>query len=329
MLILNSHDVRQALPMAQAIEAMRRAFAAMARGSALVPPRIHMSIDRHEGVCLVMPAHLRDEGGESLTVKVVNLFAGNAKRGLKRIHAAVTVMDASTGVPIALLEGGALTAIRTGAAGGLATDLLARPDSRVVTMIGSGVQARTLLEAVCTVRRVEQVRVFSRSRRNVQSFIAEVAGHGPIPRDVVAADSAGEAARGTDILCTATTAGAPVIDDADIPAGAHLNLIGTYEYGKQEVEGRTVARCAVFVDDRAAAWHEAGDLIQPLRQGLIDESHVLADLGELVTGTKPGRTSEAQVTLFKSVGLAVQDAAAASAALANAAAMGLGQRVAW
>jgi ornithine cyclodeaminase len=329
MRILNACDVRRALPMAAAIEAMKEAFAALAAGRAEAPLRAVLPIAPHRGTTLVMPAFLDGEGGQSLTVKVVSLFPGNRARGLPLIHAAVLVLEADTGRALALLEGGTLTAIRTGATSGAATDLLSRPGSRTAAIIGTGVQARTQLEAVATVRALERVFVFNPSPGKAEAFAAEVAGKGPIPLDVRAAASAGEALAEADIVCCATTSERPVFDDADLRPGTHLNAVGSFQPHVQEVPEATVRRALIVVDDRDASLAEAGDLIQPIERGVIGEDRIHADLGELVLGRASGRTSDEEVTFFKSVGLAVQDAAAARVALANATAAGLGERVDW
>ena len=329
MLILNAEDVRRALPMAEAVGAMKAAFAALSEGRALVPLRAHLDIERHRGVSLVMPCYVADEGGEALAVKVVSLFDGNAARGLARIQAAVVAFEPDTGRPMALLEGATLTAIRTGAASGAATDLLARPESCVAAIFGAGVQARTQLEAVCTVRSIEMAWVYDPRREAAEALAAEMACRGPIPGDVRAATDPREAVAEADVICTVTTAHQPVFDDADLKAGVHINAVGSYQPHVQEIPPATVARALVVVDDREAALDETGDLIQPIAAGLFGPDHIHAELGEILLGRATGRASADQVTLFESVGIAVQDALAARAALARAAELGIGQRVEW
>jgi len=329
MLVLDAADVRRALPMADAIEAMKGAFAALSSGRAVVPERIHLAVEPHDGVSLVMPAFVDDAEGQALAVKVVSLFDHNAERSLARIQAAVLVLEADTGRPLALLEGAALTAIRTGAASGAATDLMARPDSRTAAILGAGVQARTQLDAVCTVRPIETVWVYDPLGGAVASLIDEMAGRGPVPADVRPAADPREAVAEADVVCAATTSHTPVFSDADLKPGAHVNAVGSYQPHVQEVPPETVVRARVVVDSRHAALAETGDLIQPIRAGLITADHVWAELGELVLGRVKGRTSEEEITLFKAVGIAVQDAAAARAALKRAEQFGLGQQVRW
>lgn len=320
--------------MAQAIEAMKEAFAAFSSGRAVVPPRTHLSIPQHSGISLIMPALVSgEEKDEALAVKVVSVFDRNAECGQPRIQAAVLVLDPATGRPEALLEGAALTAIRTAAASGAATDLLARRDARIAAILGAGVQARTHLEAICTVRPISEVRIYSPTPARVEALIAEAATRPsplgtPAPR-LVRAASAGEAIEHADIICAATTARTAVFQDAAVVRGTHINAVGSFTPQTCEVPAETVLRATVIVDSREAAWEEAGDLIQPLNAELIDRDHIRAELGEIVLGAKPGRTRDDQITLFKSVGLAMQDAIAARCALDAARRLGLGREVEW
>ena len=328
MLILNADDVRRALPMAAAIEAARRAFAALSSGLAVVPARANIPAADGEGVTLVMPALVRG-GDQALAVKVVSLFAGNAARGLARLQAAVLALDPATGVPLALLEGATLTALRTAAACGLASDLLAPAGSGCVAIFGAGVQARTQLEAVCTVRDIRKVWVYDPSAASVASFIAALTGQGRIPADIRPARDARAALAEADIVCTATTSHRPVFADADVKAGTHINAIGSYQPHVQELPAETVARAWVVVDSRDAALAETGDLIQPIQAGLFGPDHIRAERGDLLLGRPVPPRSPGQLTLFKSVGLAVQDATAAQEALRRAAELGIGQHVTW
>jgi len=329
MLILSSDVVRQSLPMDQAIDAMKRAYAALSDNRAQVPLRLSMQVPWHEATGLFMPAYIHDETGGAMAVKAVALFPHNLERGLPLIQAAVLVMEADSGRPIALVEGSTLTAIRTGAASGAATDLLARPDSQVVAVFGAGVQGRTQLEAVCTVRVVQRAWIYDPDRLRLEKFIAEMAGVASLPVDLRAAVDPLQAVKDADVICTATTSLAPVFSDADLKPGVHINAVGAYTPEMQEIPADTVARALVIVDSRAASLAEAGDLIQPIQQGRITPEHIHAELGEILLGRKQGRSSPAQVTFFKSVGIAVQDAMAARLAVENAQKMGIAQMVEW
>ncbi len=329
MRILTASDVRRALPMSQAIEAMKKAYAALSEGRAEVPLRARLTIPPHEGLSLFMPAFVQSEEGEALAVKAVSVFPHNPERGEPLIYAAVLVFQPDSGRPIALLEGSTLTAIRTGAGSGAAIDLLARPDACTLAVFGAGTQGRTQLEAACTVRRIETAWVYDPDREKARAFVSEMAGQGPIPRDLRVAATPAEALSEANIICTATTSAAPVFDDADVKPGAHISAIGAYTPEMQEIPAETVARARVVVDSRQAVLAEAGDLIQPIQQGLFNEEHIHAELGEIVLGRKAGRRSPEEITLFKSVGVAVQDALAAQVALRNADTMGIGREVPW
>ncbi|HNS40547.1 MAG TPA: hypothetical protein PKJ56_09940, partial [Promineifilum sp.] len=260
-----------------------------------------------------------------LGLKLVSVFNSNIAQGLPLIHSVVLAVDPATGKPQALIEGGAVTAIRTGAASGAATDVLARPDAAVAAIFGSGVQARRQLEAVCTVRRIERVWVYSLV--GAEAFVAEMAGYGPIPADVRIAKTPREAVAEADVICTATTSRTPVFDGHDLKPGAHVNGIGSYTPLMQENDLTTVRRARVIVDSFEAVLAEAGDLIIPLNAGDITRDHIAAELGEVIAGIKPGRTNPEQITFFKSVGVAVQDAMAAKIILRNGSIMGLGTSI--
>jgi len=329
MLILTAEDVRQALPMKEAIEAMKRAYASLSDGKAEVPLRTRLSISPQEAVSLFMPAYVQTDEGDALAVKVVSLFPKNPERErrLAFIQAAVLVLDAETGKAVALLEGSSLTAIRTGAGSGAAIDLLARTDSKVVAVFGAGVQGRTQLEAACSVRQIESAWVFDTSVEGAEDFVADMAGVGSVPKDLHVAESPAQALAEADIVCTATTSNTPVFTDASLKPGTHISAIGSYTPEMQEVPSETVARALVVVDSRSATLAETGDLLQPLRAGLFGENHVSTELGEIVLGRKSGRQSPGQITYFKSVGVAVQDAMAAQLALQNARRQRLGKDV--
>jgi alanine dehydrogenase len=323
--ILNAGELRQALPMAAVIEAMKAAFSQFSAGQADVPLRSRISVPGADGVALFMPAYLPQSS--DLALKVVTVFPQNARRGQPIIYAVVLVLDSDTGRPLALLEGSALTAIRTGAGSGAATDLLARPDAQSLLIIGSGVQARTQLEAVCTVRPIHAVQVYSPNPEHAAAFAAETAGQGPVPAAVQSTTDIQAAVRSADIICAATTSSVPVFDGRDLKPGTHINAVGSYTPEMQEVDIETICRSLVVVDSRQSVLAEAGDLFVPLQAGRITTDHIHAELGEIVAGTKPGRTTPDQITYFKSCGLAVQDAAAGRLALQNALKQNLGTTI--
>jgi ornithine cyclodeaminase len=236
----------------------------------------------------------------------------------------VMVLDATSGRPLALIEGGTLTAIRTGAGGGASADLLARPEAQIVAMLGSGVQARTGLEAVCTVRDVREVRVYSPNREHAAQLAQELAGKGPIPVNIKVVNSPKTAVTDADIIYTATTSHTPTFPGTAVKPGAHIIGVGSFTPQMVEVDETAVLRATVVVDSREAAWEEAGELIVLRNKGVMNEDHIAAELGEIVTRQKPGRSSAEQITFFKSVGVAVQDVVAARIALQNANEQNLG-----
>jgi ornithine cyclodeaminase/alanine dehydrogenase-like protein (mu-crystallin family) len=327
MLILDAEDVRRALPMDQAIDAMKSAYTALSNGTAVVPLRTRLSIPNSDALSLFMPAFVGSQAGDALAIKVVSLFPTNPSRGLAYIQAAVLVFDSETGQAIALLEGSTLTAIRTGAASGAAIDLLSRHDSKVAAIFGAGAQGRTQLEAACTARRIEMAYIFDSNPEKANSFAEEMKGKGAIPKDIRVASSSQQAIENADIICTATTSQKPVFDDNHVKAGTHISAVGSYTPEMQEVPAETLQRAKIFVDSRAASLEEAGDLIQPMHAGLFDESHICGELGEVVLRKIPGRQSADEITYFKSVGIAVQDVMAAHVALKNAREMKIGVEV--
>lgn len=327
MLILNATDVRQALPMNDAISAMKNAFASLSDGTAVAPLRTRLSIPSRDAISLFMPAYMKRETTEALSVKVVSLYPSNPPRGLAYIQAAVLVFDPETGRAIALLEGSSLTAIRTGAGSGAAIDLLARRDSKVVSVFGAGPQGKTQLEAACSARNIETAFIYNLTTSKAEAFGKELAGYRNIPKDVRVARTPKEAVENADIICTATGSDKPVFDDKDVKPGTHISAVGGYTPEMQELPIETVARSRIVVDSRATLMEEAGDIVKAMKAGLITEADIHAEIGEIVLGIKSGRQSDDEITFFKSVGNAVQDAAAAQVALKNAHAMNLGVEV--
>lgn len=312
--------------MAQAIEIVKGAFAQLSSGQAVVPIRTQLEVARHEGITLFMPAYLQES--DDLGVKIVSVFPHNLEMGLATIYALVAVVDAETGCPTAVMDGTYLTALRTGAASGAATDILARTDARVAAVFGAGVQGRTQLEAVCQVRDIEKAWVYDVNREAAEKYAEEVRERGGrIPADTTVASSPTEAVREADVICTATTSRTPVFADADLKAGVHINAIGAFTPEMQEVPEDTIKRARLVVDSREACWAEAGDLIIPRYKGLISEGDIYAELGEIVAGAKRGRESDEEITFFKSVGNAVQDVSVARKVLEEAGRLGLGLEV--
>ncbi|MBI5877384.1 MAG: ornithine cyclodeaminase family protein [Chloroflexi bacterium] len=333
MKILTRSDLQKCLSMRDAIEAMREAFAQVTSGAANVPLRV--GLPAGDGVSLFMPAHLRDS--HAMGLKIVSVHTGNGARGLPTILALVALVDTETGAPLALMEGAYLTSMRTAAGSGLATEYLARPDASIAAIIGAGAQGRAHALAMCTVRPIKELRVLDSYAPSAQALAVEVRAQSGVTVRIVS--SAQEAVAGADIICCCTTSPTPVFDGRDLKPGAHINAIGAYTPDTRETDDETMRRVSrIVVDSRATVAHEAGDLVIPIKNGVIREIDITAELGELVLGQKSGRPSTGstssptgsgrdEITLFKAVGNAAQDVAAATAALNAALRMGLGVEV--
>jgi len=319
--ILSASEVEQALPMAEAIEVNAQAYALLSGGEATLPQRV--PVETPQGVTLFMPAYLRPTG--ALAVKVVSVFGQNPQRGLPTIHALVLVVDSETGRPLALIDGTRLTALRTGAGSGAATRLLARDEARVLALFGAGGQAMDQVQAVIAVRPIEEVRIYTPSGRSAHRLAERLEQAHPALR-VSVADTPAQAVRGADIITCATTSSTPVFDPADVSPGAHINGIGSFTPEMREVPVVGLPQLRIFVDSREAALAEAGELIQAIDQGHLTPED-LTEIGQVVRGQATGRTAPDEITFFKSVGVAVQDAATAQAVLKRAAELGLGTEV--
>ena len=311
--ILTSDDVKAALPMPKAIEIMKHAFGQLSAGKATVPLRSKISSDK--GDTLLMPAYLH--GSQDLGIKIVSIYKDNPSKDIPTVTAIVIVLDPQTGQPRALIEGDSLTAIRTGATGGLASELLARRNAKTVALFGAGVQARAQLQGVIAVRSITRINLLDLSLSASQKLADEIATWEQAPAVNLVSNSK-EAIQDADIIITATTSSKPVFDGHGLKAGTHITGVGSYTPQMREVDETTVQRARIVVDSRQACLAEAGDLIIP-------KATVDAELGEIINGIKPGRHSDEEITFFKTVGVAVEDAAAAAAILSEAETNGLGK----
>lgn len=326
MLVLSRSDVKRLVTMNQAIDLVTRAFQDLSAGRACSPLRTPLEIGPGIGTTLVMPAYV--PSSQALGVKVVSVFTGNAAKGLPTITSVVCLFDHETGQPVAMMDGGYLTALRTGAVSGAASRLLARNDSSVLVVIGAGAQALTQAAAVCAVRPIERVIVVARSTASFDRFRRGIAEDWPDLADRLEMSlDVSAAARVADIICTATTSRIPVFDSADIRPGTHINGVGSFTPQMQEIPAETVAQAIVIVDQIEPALEEAGDLIVPLNEGLINRDHIAGELGQLASGEFRGRVSNDDITFFKSVGNAVQDMAVGRFAFDEAVRNGVGQPV--
>lgn len=322
MRILGRAVLEALLPPSDVIAAVERAFREAAAGKAPALPRAVLRMERH-GVFLAMVSALPRLG--ALGTKLVTVVERNQRRGLPTIHASYLLTDPETGAPLSLMEAGFLTGIRTGATSALAARYLARPDSRVVACFGAGVQARFQLLCLRQVLPLAEVRVVGRDPGRAAAFAERMGGELAIAVRVETTPKA--AVTGADLITCATTSSRPVFSGRDLAPGTHVDGVGTFRPATRELDTLTIRKSRVVVDTYEGAWEEAGDLLIPFKAGAITRRHVRAELAELVAGTKRGRTSPQEITLFKSVGFAPEDAVTARLAYDRAVAAGLGTEV--
>jgi len=310
--------------MPDCIEAMAEALRALARGDAQQPLRLVFRPANAAGLMAAMPAY-RGGSAPAFGLKAVGIFPGNAERGLDTHQGAVALFDGVTGELRALLNAAAVTAIRTAAVSAVATRLLARDDAGDLAILGAGVQARTHLRALGCVRKLRRVRVASRRAESARRFAEEA--RSVLGIAVEAVPSAEAAVRASDLVVTVTDAGEPVVSRAWVAAGSHICAVGASLPTRRELDSATVAAARFFVDRRESAENEAGDYLIPLREGAIAAGHIRGEIGDVLLGRSPGRTSAEEITVFKSLGLAVEDLAAAALAFERANASGRGTLV--
>lgn len=326
MLVLSQSDVANLLQLDLLIEALAPAMAELSAGTVSQPQRVGAFVQDMDGVLGVMPAFV--PSSRVLSVKLVSIFPNNDALGLPTHMALIAVFDSDTGAPLAVMDGTYVTAARTAAGSALATKLLAREDSSVLAVLGTGVQARWHARAIPRVMNINEVRISGRSFEKAQALAQELVGELGIP--VIPLDTAKAALAGADIICAATHAVEPVVRREWVSPGSHINAVGLNPKGR-ELDDATIADSLVVVESRAAAFAPypagANDLAWPIRDGVITEDHIHAEVGELVAAQARGRTSSQQITLYKSVGVALQDAVAARLVLEAAQARGLGVEI--
>ena len=321
-LLLSRSDVEKALSMKDAIELVEQGFVEFGQGRVDMPQRPVIFVPEHDGLAGFMPALVREMG--ALAIKTVTAFKGNPQKGLPTIFGTVTLLDSETGITLAIMDGGYLTAVRTGAASGVATKYLAKENAHIVASFGAGVQGATQLEAICTVRDIREVRVFDTDQEAAERFAREMGGRGPIPANVVAVDSARDALAGADVVATATTSPSPIFDGEDLSPGVHINGVGSHAPKMRELDTKTIIRSKIVCDSVEACLAEAGDLLIPIEEGALKESDIHGGLADVISGRLPGRENDEEVTLYKSVGLAFQDAVTALHTYQKAKSEGLG-----
>ncbi|MDP6372081.1 MAG: ornithine cyclodeaminase family protein [Vicinamibacterales bacterium] len=324
LLILSEADVERALPMADCIEVMADALAALARSESHNPLRFVVRPPRASGLLGLMPAH-RTGDAAGYGLKAVVVEPSNPARGLDAHQGGVLLFDDLTGRPTALVNASAITAIRTAAVSAVATRLLARDPVDTLAILGAGVQARSHLEAMLAVRRFKRVRICARRPEGAARLAAESRERYSL--DIEAAATAEAAVRGADVIVTATSSKTPVLARDWIAPGTHVNAVGSSIPTSVEIDGATMAAASLYVDRRESTLNESGDYLAAAREALVGPDDLLAELGELLTGQAAGRRSEDEITLFKSLGLAVEDLAAAQHAVTRARDLGLGRDV--
>ncbi|MGH2652448.1 MAG: ornithine cyclodeaminase family protein [Actinomycetota bacterium] len=321
--VLNQDEVRELLPMAECIEVMEGALASLARGEVLLPLRQITWLPDGRSALATMPAYAGHLG--AVGVKVITVFPGNEGTELAAHQGAVLLFEAERGRPLLLCDATEVTAIRTAAVSGVATKHLAREDARDVAILGSGTQARSHLEAMLAVRDVRSVRVWSRTEAHTRAFAERESEARGLRIEV--APSAEDAVRHADLVCTTTSAREPVLLGEWLAPGTHVNAVGFSGKAGREVDTEAVARARLYVDRRESAVNEKGDVAIPIEEGAIGEDHIVGELGEVLIGSAPGRSSREQITLFESAGLAIEDLASAHHLHVKATEKGIGTRV--
>jgi ornithine cyclodeaminase len=318
--LLTEDHVKSLLPPADLIPAMETALARFSAGEVLQPVRSVLTVGPERAYFGLMPAYVPNP--PQMGAKIVTVFNGNLARGLPSHLATILLFDPVTGALAAVMDGRYITEARTAAVSAVSARALARPEAATLALIGSGVQARSHLEALAEVRPLAEARVWSPQPRSRERFVADMAGRVAVP--VRACATAEAAVRGADLVVLVTSSPTPVVDDAWIAPGAHVVSVGACRPDQREMAPALVARARLFVDSRAAALVEAGDVVQGIREGAFDAAHVAGELGEVLLGRVPGRRAADDVTIFKSLGMAVEDVAAADLVLQRAEERGTG-----
>jgi alanine dehydrogenase len=323
MLVLNQQEVTALLPMAACIEVMAETLSSLARGETVLPLRTILRLPDGSGAFAVMPAYLGSPA--TIGAKVITVFPGNNGTAFDSHQGAVLLFDSVNGSLAALLDATAITTIRTAAVSAVATRALARENASSLAILGAGVQGYAHLEAMCAVRPITSLRVWSRNAEHARRF-ADVATS-RYKLDAWVADSARSAAHDADIVCTTTSSTEPVLFGEWITPGTHINAVGASQATAREVDSETVIRSRLYADRRESALNEPGDILVPLRAGQITADHIVGEVGEVLIGRAPGRANDNEITLFKSLGLAIEDLAAAAYVCAEAARTGAGVHV--
>jgi alanine dehydrogenase len=318
--LLTEQQVHSLLPMSDLISAMESALAKFSAREVLQPVRTVLTVGPTKAYYGLMPAYIPSPA--SMGAKLVTVFGENHKRGLPSHLATILLLDPETGALQAIMDGRYITEARTAAVSAVSTRFLANPDASTLAIIGSGVQARSHLEAYQHVRQLKQVRIWSPNARSRSQFVDDMSPTVNVP--IIAADTAEAAVRGADLIVLVTSSPTPVIEDAWVSEGAHVVCVGACRPTQQEMPPQLVNRGHLYVDSSAAAVVEAGDIVLNIAAGLFDASHIRGEIGELVLGRVPGRSSSDEITIFKSLGMAVEDVVAADLVFRRASESGAG-----
>jgi alanine dehydrogenase len=323
MLVLSEKQVQSLIDIDELISTLEKAHVQYSTGKAVMPVRLVVPLPKIQGRITSMPGYLNED--KALGMKVVTYFQQNPTRGLPAILATIMVFSAETGKLMATMDGSYVTAIRTACASAMATRALANPHTPMLGIVGAGVQARAHIQALSRVRKIERIKIYSPSGASAAGVKKDMEPTVKIAIDV--AGSAEEAVREADLVVTATTAKEPTVKPEWLKAGAHINAVGSHRPDLREIDGATLARSKIVVDSREAIMAECGDILLALREKSIGEEAIHAEIGEVLAGTKPGRSGAGEITLYKSVGIAIQDVATANLVYRKALEQGVGTNV--
>jgi ornithine cyclodeaminase/alanine dehydrogenase len=327
MLILSESDLSAVLKMRDVIAAVEDGFHGLADGNAIAPERLRLYVPEHHGVLLEMPAYVASSENRTeaaLGSKLVSVFEQNAERNLSIVQAVYLLLDAKTGVPLSLMEGRFITAIRTAATSAVATKFMAPSGRKRLAIFGAGVQARSHIEAMIEVADVERVMIVSRSIEKANALADRVLTNHKLPCEIVSADVAAAQA---NLICTCTSSPKPLFTGALLTEGTHVNAVGAFSPANRELDTETIRRARVIIDEVSSAGREAGEILIPISEGAIAPDHVRGTLADVVSGKISGRESATEVTIFKSCGLAIEDLVTAQLAYSRAISAGTGTRV--
>lgn len=329
MIVLTKKEMQTVFTMEEAIQADKEALCLFSQGKSTVPLRTNIDVPEHGGQSLYMPAYVAGEN-QALGVKIVSIYPGNIEKNLPSVPATMVLLNAETGIVEAMMDGTYLTQLRTGAVQGAATDILARKDAKIAALIGTGGQAISQLEAMLTVRSLDEVRIVDIDKERCEQFVKEMSEQfAHFNTKLIAVDNSEEAVKGADIITSVTTSRRATFSGEHVKNGAHVNGVGAYTPEMHELPSEIIVRAdKVIFDTMEGVLAEAGDIITPLKEGLVERSHYQGDLGEVMLGKILGRENEEDITVFKTVGTAVLDVVTAEKILVKAKKLGVGTQIA-